>query len=55
MGPRGDALGHESVPFVQVLSGVISSVGGNAGVLRAALAGPGQEMPDEQAASAGPA
>ena len=43
------------MPCVEPLRSVVGGVGGNAGLLRAAFARPAEEVPDEQAAGAGPA
>ena len=54
-GARGDGLGREAVPGVEAHSGIVGGIGGHARLLGPAVAGPGEEMPHQQAADAAPA
>ena len=54
-GARGDGRGRETVPGVEAQSGIVGGIGGHARLLRPTAAGPGEEMPHQQAADAGPA
>lgn len=54
-GPKGDARGLKAVPRIKPLCCLVGSVGGHAGLLRAAITSPGEEVPHQQAADACPA